>query len=133
MKYLLDTNIVTYLIERHPQVWKNYREAELRGDTLLLCQPVIYEIERGLRWRGAAKKLATFRNSARRVLAVEPLTDDDWLQAAQFWAETRKQGRQLSDMDLLVAAITHRLDATLVTNDEDFAILSVRRENWEQA
>jgi predicted nucleic acid-binding protein len=54
----------------------------------------------------------------------------DWDRAAQLWAEARTKGRQLSDVDLLIADIAIRLDAILVTADDDFGALPVRRENW---
>ena len=59
-----------------------------------------------------------------------PLTDADWRQAAQFWADTRSTGKQLSDVDLLVAALAKRLDAIIISNDDDFDALPVKRENW---
>jgi len=33
-------------------------------------------------------------------------------------------------VDLLIAALALRLDAIIVTNDEDFLALPVKRENW---
>lgn len=58
------------------------------------------------------------------------LTDADWQQAAQFWAKTVRHGKQLADVDLLLAVLTQRLDATLVSADDDFASLPIQRENW---
>ena len=54
----------------------------------------------------------------------------DWLQAAQFWADVDNKGRQLSDIDLLLAALAHRLDAVIVSSDADFDALPIKRENW---
>ncbi len=58
------------------------------------------------------------------------LTDDDWRQAAQFWANAVNAGRQLADTDLLIAAIAKRVDGVVVTDDGDFDALPIRRENW---
>jgi predicted nucleic acid-binding protein len=58
------------------------------------------------------------------------LTNNDWSQAARLWADTVKRGRQLSDVDLLIAAIATRLDAIIVSSDTDFDALPVKRENW---
>ena len=44
----------------------------------------------------------------------------DWHQASQYWADARHAGRQLSDVDLLLAAVAARLDAVIVSSDEDF-------------
>jgi len=61
------------------------------------------------------------------------LSDIDWEQAAQFWADAVSRGKQHSDVDLLVAAIAKRLEATVITADDDFDSLPVKRENWRQS
>jgi predicted nucleic acid-binding protein len=53
-------------------------------------------------------------------------------QAAQFWAVARNAGRQLFDVDLLIAALAFRLNTVVVTNDNDFNALPVRHENWRK-
>ena len=47
-----------------------------------------------------------------------------------MWAVMRGQGIQLSDVDLLVAAVGIRLNGIIVTDDQDFDDLPVRVENW---
>ncbi|MCL4256449.1 MAG: hypothetical protein KJ043_22020 [Anaerolineae bacterium] len=42
----------------------------------------------------------------------------------------RSVGRQLSDIDLLVASVALRLNGVVVTDDHDFDILPVATENW---
>jgi predicted nucleic acid-binding protein len=64
------------------------------------------------------------------LLDYIPLDDEDWLQAARLWADTRRQGRQLSDVDVLVAAVAFRRSAIIVSSDTDFDSLPVRREDW---
>ena len=61
------------------------------------------------------------------------LIDDDWQVAAQLWGTMRNQGKQFSDADLLIAALAQRLNAVVVTADDDFAALSIQRENWRTA
>ena len=61
------------------------------------------------------------------------LIDVDWQVAAQLWATMRNQGKQFSDADLLIAALAQRLNAVVVTADDDFAALSIQRENWRIA
>ena len=45
----------------------------------------------------------------------------------------RNQGKQLSDVDLLIAALAQRLDGVVVTSDDDFDALPIQRENWRAA
>ncbi len=60
------------------------------------------------------------------------MEDADWERAAQFWADSKSKGRQLSDIDILIAAIAHRIDAIIVSSDADFDALPVKRENWRE-
>jgi len=54
----------------------------------------------------------------------------NWQQAAQFWADAVNKGKQLSDVDLLVAAVAARLGGVVVSADGDFDALPVRRNIW---
>jgi len=61
------------------------------------------------------------------------IVEDDWRQAAEFWAETVSKGLQLADIDLLIAAVATRLDGVIVSADDDFDALSTARRNWRQS
>lgn len=80
----------------------------------------------------AASKQQIYLNQIQPQFEWIPLTDADWRQAAQFWAEVRSTGKQLSDVDLLIAALAFRLNAVIVSNDDDFEALPVHRENWRK-
>lgn len=100
------------------------------GHYVCLCQPVYYEVLRGLLKTNATRKLYLFHTAIMPMLNWIPLTDEDWRQAAQFWADTVRKGKQLADTDLLIGAITKRVNGVLVTADNDFDALPVQRENW---
>lgn len=85
---------------------------------------------RGLQKIGSPKKLAAFTNHLVPMLEWVELRNADWEQAAQYWAATTKAGKQLNDMDLLIGAIATRLNAILVSADDDFDALPIKRENW---
>lgn len=127
MNYVLDTNVISDLTKNHPTVSKNV--SLHRGDTIYLCQPAEYEIRRGLIWKNAPRKLHLLEQLKQRWEWIETI-DSDWQRAAQLWADSHKIGRQLDDMDLLVAAIAIRLSAIVVTNDNDFDVLPAQCENW---
>jgi predicted nucleic acid-binding protein len=130
MLYLLDANVISDLITLHPRVRQRARHARLKGDSLGLCHPIYYELLRGLYWRGASAKLATLNQQVVPLLTWIPLVDSDWEQAARFWADARRQGRQLSDPDLVLSALAYRLGATLISADNDYDILPITREDW---
>jgi predicted nucleic acid-binding protein len=131
--YALDTNVLSDLIANIEPVSQRFEAAVENDDTVLLCQPVLYELRRGFLWRHAATKERIFDEKFLPRLTLVTLTDEDWVQAARFWAATVSAGKQLADTDLLLAAITQRLGATLVTSDDDFDALPIQRVNWRIA
>lgn len=130
MIYLLDTNAVSDLISQNVRVRAQYQEKRSEGHAIALCPPVLYEIQRGFLWRGSARKQIILHTQLVPLITWIPLIDSDWEQAAQFWADTVSKGLQISDVDLLIAALAYRLEATVVTSDEDFEPLPISHENW---
>ncbi len=132
MNYLLDSNAISDLMERHPQVARHSVLHINAGDDLVISRPVYYEVLRGLLWRNAPRRLQTLRQAILPLFVWIELEDGDWEQAAQFWADARRKGRQLGDPDLLLAALTYRLNGVLVSADADFEALPIRREDWRK-
>lgn len=130
MIYPLDTNTISDLIAEHPTVIHRVEEHRINRDVMAICQPVYYELIRGLIRTKATTKLSILRDRLIPQFDRVPMEDADWLKAAEYWADAIKIGKQLSDMDFLIAAIAHRLSATLVSSDADFDALPVKRENW---
>jgi predicted nucleic acid-binding protein len=69
-------------------------------------------------------------NALKAALDWQVVIEQDWIETARLWAVTDNIGRRLSDIDLLIAAITSRLNATLDSADDDFDALPVKREDW---
>lgn len=128
--YILDTNVIGDRMKAVQPVSQLLIDKASEGHTIYLCQPVYYEVRRGLLKTKAISKLNFFQTTVLPLLDWLPLQDTDWEQAAEFWAKTKNAGQQLSDTDLLIAALTKRLDAVLVTADNDFDSLPIKRENW---
>lgn len=126
--YIFDTNMFSNLIRRNdPDLLKRIWDSQ--DAVLILCDPVIYELERGLLHKDASTQLVYFREQIIPLFTVVAITLVDWRVAALLWAEMRRQGKQLSNIDLLIAAVTLRVDAVLVTADDDFDALPIKREN----
>jgi predicted nucleic acid-binding protein len=49
-----------------------------------------------------------------------PILDEDYISAAKFYNECRKNGVQGSHIDLLICAVAGRLDIPIFTSDKDF-------------
>lgn len=130
-RYVFDTSIISELRPDHPSLVAERMAAHL-DDDLYLCEAVIYEIERGLLHRQASQQLAYFRQNVVPRFEVVKVSLNEWQLAAKLWAEMRRQGRQLSDVDLVLAAVTLQLGGVLVTDDSDFAALPVPQVNWRR-
>ncbi len=130
MIFLLDTNAITDFSRPSPDFVTNRNRRLRQGHKLGLCSPVYYESLRGLLKVNATTQITQLRNQVIPLFEWIPVIDTDWLQTAQFWADMETKGKKLSDMDLLIAAIAHRLDAVIVTGDADFEALPIRCENW---
>ncbi len=130
MIYLIDTNVIADLIVDIQVVASHFSLVLQRGDVVGLCDPVQYEVLRGLIRQGSSRKLQIFEDIIKPQLEIVQLESGDWIQTAQFWAQATSKGQQLSDVDLLLAALSKRLDAVIVSSDADFDSLPVKRENW---
>ncbi len=130
LTYILDTNAVADYINTIEPTIMRIKQAIRDGHLLILCQPVRYEVLRGLLKVAATRKQEIFEREFAPRLVWTPLVDADWEQAARFWADATSRGRQFSDIDLLVAAVASRLGGVIVSSDADFDALSTPREDW---
>ena len=131
MIYVLDTNVVSGLSRNVSIVVANHDQKLQQGHSLVLCSPVYYESLRGLLKKNATSQIAGL-NALKAALDWQPLVEQDWLAAAQLWANADKMGKRLSDIDVLIAALVTRLSAVLVSADTDFDALPIKRENWRE-
>ncbi len=132
--YVLDTNIISALVNLSvPDMMTSsliHRVQAHQQSSLIICECVLYEIERGLTHNQSKNKLSRFYTSILPLFQVTPIILVDWKSAGVLWASARAKGRQLSDIDLLVASVALRLSGVVVTDDHDFDILPVTTENW---
>lgn len=133
MKYLLDTNTVSFILRGDPAV-ASALSSHARTD-ILLPQPVVAEIEYGLsRLPGSARKT---RLRGRFEVLLSELPRADWTDTVSrafgdIKADLEQRGVRIEDFDCAVAAHALALEATLVTDDfhhlKRFRGLSV--QNW---
>lgn len=132
LTYILDTTVIADRMKAVEPVTQRLTTTIAAGHAVYLCQPVYYEVIRGVLKANATRKQQFFESTIVPMLGWLPVTDADWRQAARFWAQARNAGYQLSDVDLLVAALAQRLNGIIVSSDDDFDALPVRRENWRE-
>lgn len=127
MNWLLDTNIISFLLRGRAEVRGGYEAARKVADTRFVLSPVVdYEIRRYLLLKGASRNLAQY--DALVADWDKPLFDEaHWAHSAMLWAEHHRVGCPIA-----VTAI--RLDAVLVTNNTaHFKDMGLRLEDWSQS
>ena len=132
MIYVLDTNVISDLSRNVSIVVANQDRKLQQGHSLVLCSPVYYESLRGLLKKNATVQIAGL-NALKAAFDWQVVVEQDWLDAAQLCAMSDNKGKRFSDIDLLIAAIAARLNATLVSADADFEALPIKYENWRIA
>jgi tRNA(fMet)-specific endonuclease VapC len=131
---LVDTNILSLFFRGHPQVVGKFEAYLKEYETVNLSIITYYEIVSGLKHRDAHKQLDLFLEFASQN-TVLPLTQGAVDTAAEIYADLRKSGRPIDDIDLLIAGTAIANGLVLVTHNlkhfERIAGLEV--EDWAKS
>lgn len=130
MRYLLDTNIISAVLNRNKAVEKKLEEIAVDNR---ICFSIIsyYEILRGLLSVNATRKMKHFNDLCEEisVLLLDSLGIAD--QASQIFVSLKKQGELIQDADILIAATALLHNMIIVTDDKHFQRISgLIVENW---
>ncbi|MHC5938414.1 PIN domain-containing protein [Nostoc sp.] len=88
MTYLLDTNIISYILRRNATVAKKLRDANRSGQEVFISCITYYEVKRGLLYANATRQLAEF-NQFYRKYEVLFLDDIEIIEMARPLSESR--------------------------------------------
>jgi len=129
-RYMLDTNMVSYLIKKNPNVARHIKEIPITS----LCVSSITEGELlfGLSKHPDTKRL----HSAVRefLLHTDVLLPWDTVVAECYGhlrANMERKGKILAPLDMLIAAHAIEAEAILVTNDKAFKhVANLKLEDW---
>lgn len=130
--YLLDSNMVSYLINaRSPVARKRSIDAQESG-TLAISSITEGELLFGLRKQPGATRLHQNFDEFRRVVRVFSWDSSVAEAYADLREHLRGTGKNLDVMDLLIASHALAIGATLVTRDKAFAYVAGRLNvvNW---
>jgi len=128
--YLLDTNIVSYLLKTQiPAVLSRYNAAG--ADSITISSISEAEVFYGVANRPGATRL---RIAAEAFFAAATVLSWDSSAARVYGllrAGQERKGRPLSVEDLMIAAHALSLGLTLVTNDQAFSFVDgLKTEDW---
>ena len=130
--YVFDTNTVSLILRRDPNVLTHLYAKITRDDLIPGCPVVWYELRRGFLATGATAQMERFE-ALFATFVWQDYALADWSLAATLWAQRRTKGMPIGDADLLIGVYARNRDAVLVTdNEKDFVGLSVKVENWKR-
>ena len=131
MKYLIDTNICIYIINRRPaRIIEKFRQFELGeiGISTITTSELQYGVSKSVHRKTNQKRLEQF------MAPFEILAYDEM--AAEAYRDIRfhleKDGQPIGPLDVLIAAHALSRNLVLVTNnDQEFKrVKNLQVENW---
>jgi tRNA(fMet)-specific endonuclease VapC len=131
-RYLLDTNAAADAIFRRRGVPERVKAAMEAGHDLGIGSPVLGELYAGVEYsKSRDANLATLRHSL-KAFRLWPFTPEAAEVYGRLYAELRRKGRIIQQVDLQIAAIAICLgQCTVVSEDNDlWAVPGLRVERW---
>jgi tRNA(fMet)-specific endonuclease VapC len=131
-RYLLDSGIAQGFINRRGGVQERVDVARREGNRIGICTPVLGEL-----WAGVEGSVSRERNLQRLRLALSrlivwPYTNEADAQFGRVFADLRRIGRPMQQIDIMIAAIAFALgNCIVVTDDTDLAAVpGLVVESW---
>lgn len=130
---LVDTDILSMYFRGNETVKTNFEKYIERYGKVNLSIITYYEIVSGLKHRDARKQLDSFLGFAAQNTILS-LTEQSVTTSAEMYADLRKKGQSIDDIDLLIAGIAVSNDLVLATNNESHfkRISELEIENWSK-
>jgi tRNA(fMet)-specific endonuclease VapC len=101
---LLDTDTLTLWFKRHPQVELNAALYTGQFGRLVITELSYYEVTRGWKAVGAATQLARVEEFC-RTHTIVPFTRAAANLAGDIWADLKRRGMLIGEVDTLIAGI----------------------------
>ncbi|MEH2074768.1 MAG: type II toxin-antitoxin system VapC family toxin [Nostoc sp.] len=131
MTYLLDTNIVSYILRRNTTVGRKLRDANRSGEEVFISCITYYELKRGLLYANATRQLAEFNQfySKYEVLFLDDIAILE--KACEIHVDLKRRGQTIQEQDIFIAATAIARGLILVSNDSDLLrVEGLSLENW---
>lgn len=131
MTYLLDSNIVSYILKKITIVNNKLRQVTLRGEGIFISCITYYEVKRGLLAINATRQLADFNQFCRdyEILFLDDIGIIE--KACEIHVDLQRRGLTIQEQDILIAATAIARGLILVSNDSDLQrVQGLNLENW---
>jgi tRNA(fMet)-specific endonuclease VapC len=128
---LIDTDILSMFFKGNKKVKQNFKAYLDEYSEINFSIITYYEIISGLKHRDANKQMDLFMEFASQNNIISVTTESTRI-SAKIYADLRKKGTPVDDIDLLIAGVALENDFIMVTNNTShFArIEALRIENW---
>ena len=133
-RYLLDTNAAADTMFRRRGVPERFKAARAAGHELGIGIPVLGEFYAGVEFSKSREANLEILRHSLKLFRLWPFTPEAAAVYGRLYAELRRRGRLIQQVDLQIAAIAIALgDCTAVSEDGDLAAVpGLRVERWAE-
>ena len=131
-RYLLDTNAAADAMFRRRGVPERMKAARAAGHEIGIGLPVLGELYAGVEYSATREHNLEILRRSLKLFRLWPFKAEAAATYGRLYAELRRGGRLIQQVDLQIAAITLELgNCTVVSKDSDLvAVSGLRVENW---
>ena len=128
---LIDTDILSMFLRGHKKVKSKFKKYLKYYSTINISIVSYYEILSGLKYKNANKQLESFLELC-KVVSIIPITKESCKNSADIYANLKRSGEIIDDVDILIAGICLERSLVLVTNNiKHFSrIKNIEIVNW---
>ena len=133
MSYLLDTNIISFIVKCNPRIILKLEDIKAENISIFMSCITYFEIKRGLLAVNSPKQKQRFEALCQdyQIIFLDELAILE--KAAEIHANLRLRGLPIQTEDILIAATAMIKKLTVVSNDSDFLrVEGLSLENWTQ-
>ena len=130
--YLFDTGIAQDFQARRGGIRERAIESRKNGHRIGICVPVLGELWSGVECSSSRQRNLDLLRQALTTLVIWPYTTEAAEEFGRIFAELKRTGRIIQQVDMQIGAIARTLpNCVVVTQDSDFqAISGITVENW---
>lgn len=129
--YLLDCNHLSASLRRVSPVRERIHQGRRDGHRFISCYPVLCELEVGIQQTPNPDDNRRRLAQLLRQVRLWPLETETTRLYGAVYLELRRQGRALSQVDIMLAALARQHKLIVLTTDRDFeALADLAVENW---
>jgi tRNA(fMet)-specific endonuclease VapC len=129
--YLLDCNHLSAALRKVSPVRERIHQRRRAGHRFISCYLVLCELEVGIQQTPKPEENRRRLAQLLRHVRLWPLDAETARLYGAVYVELRRQGRVLSQVDMVLAALARQHKLTVLTTDRDFeALPDLRVENW---